>query len=82
VDEFKKDLEALLNRHSIENEVDMPDFILAEMVCRFIVAVGEPIKRTLTWHGCDSICHPKEPTEPDFPPLPSGQVGPMPDRDK
>lgn len=58
--EFKLDLENLINRYSIENVVDMPDYLLAEMICNFIEAVGSPIKRTLDWHGCDSICHPKK----------------------
>jgi len=56
---FKKDLETLINKHSIENECDVPDFILAEMIVNFIKAIGTPIKKTLDWHGCDSICHPK-----------------------
>ena len=55
---FQIELENLINKHSIENEVDMPDFLLAEMICRFITAVGKPVKETLDWHGCDSICHP------------------------
>ena len=56
-DSFKKELEGLLNSHCIET--DMPDFLLAERICGFIQAVGDPIKKTLEWHGCDSICHPK-----------------------
>ena len=35
-------------------------FLLAKMVCNFIEAVGKPIKKNLDWHGCDSICHPRE----------------------
>ena len=57
--DFKKELEGLLNSHCIENECDMPDFLLAEMIVAFIQAVGQPIKDTLDWHGCDSVCHPK-----------------------
>jgi hypothetical protein len=38
--------------------VDMPDFILAGMICRMIEAMGPSIKKTLDWHGCDSVCHP------------------------
>lgn len=56
--QFCRELSDLLNRYSIENECDMPDFLLAEMIVNFIQAVGDPIKRTLDWHGCDSICHP------------------------
>lgn len=58
MEEFKKELESLINKHSIENMVDMPDFILASMICRMIEAIGPSIKRNLAWHGCDSICHP------------------------
>ena len=59
MDDFKKELQDLLNLHCIENECDMPDFLLAEMIVNFIQAVGSPIKNTLDWHGCDSVCHPK-----------------------
>lgn len=55
---FKKELEGLINKYSIENEADVPDFILAEMICCFIESVGPSIKKTLDWHGCDSVCHP------------------------
>ncbi len=58
MEQFKKELEGLLNSHSIENECDMPDFLLAEMIVNFIQAVGKPIKKTLDWYGVDSICHP------------------------
>lgn len=58
---FRKELEGLLNKHSIENGCDMPDFLLAEMIIRFIQAVGEPIRKNLDWHGCDSIRYPKSP---------------------
>ncbi len=60
MDEFKKELEILINKHCIENTCDMPDFILAEMVCNFITTIGTSIKGNLDWHGCDSICHPKK----------------------
>lgn len=56
---FKKELEILINKHSIENKCDMPDFLLSEMVCRFISVVDSSVKKNLDWHGCDSICHPK-----------------------
>ena len=59
MEKFEKELEKLINKHSIENECDMPDFLLAKMIVGFIKSVGEPIKETLDWHGCDSICHPK-----------------------
>ena len=52
---FQKELEALINKHSIENECDMPDFILAEMIVNIVKAVGQPIKKNLDWH--ESVCH-------------------------
>ena len=55
---FEKELTELLNKHSIENVADMPDFLLARMICRMIEAMGQIIKKTLDWHGCDSVCHP------------------------
>lgn len=57
-EEFKKELKELINKHCIENDCDIPDFILAEMICGFIVESGKSIKKTLDWHGCDSVCYP------------------------
>lgn len=57
MEEFKKELEQLINKHSIEAIADMPDFLLAEMICGMIEAMGPSIKRTLDWHGCSSVCH-------------------------
>jgi hypothetical protein len=51
----------LINRYSVENVVDMPDFLLAEMICRMIEATGSSVKKTLDWHGCDSVCHHRQP---------------------
>lgn len=50
-EEFKKELKELINKHCIENDCDMPDFILAEMICDLIVESGKNIKKTL-------ICYP------------------------
>ena len=57
---FEKELTELLNKHSMENVCDVPDFLLSKMICRIITSIGGPIKETLDWHGCDSICHPKD----------------------
>lgn len=58
MEKFKKELENLINKHSIENMWDMPDFIMADMICDFIRTTGPHLKQNLDWHGCDSICHP------------------------
>ena len=55
---FEEELAGLINKHSIENLADMPDFMLAGMLCRMIDAIGPSIKGNLDWHGCDSVCHP------------------------
>jgi hypothetical protein len=57
-DEFQKELENLINKHSIENKCDIPDFLLAEMIVGFINNAGDLIKKNLDWHGCNSVCHP------------------------
>jgi hypothetical protein len=55
---FENELTNLINQHCIENVADMPDFLLARMICRMIEAMGPSIKQALDWHGCDSVCHP------------------------
>lgn len=61
-DDFRTELADLINRHSIENVADMPDWLMAEMVCDMLRAMGPKVKRNLDWHGCDSVCHPRPPT--------------------
>ena len=58
IEKFKKDLEHIININCIENICDVPDLILAEMIVSFVEGIGPSIKKTLDWHGCDSICHP------------------------
>jgi len=38
MEEFKKELEHLINMHSIENGSNTPDFILAEYLCDCLAA--------------------------------------------
>jgi len=49
MEEFKKELKELINKHSIENECDIPDFLLAEIIVSTIKAVGPQIKKVLNW---------------------------------
>lgn len=58
MDKFKEELKGLINKYSIENHCDMPDFMLAELICKLITVIGISSKANLDWHGCDSICHP------------------------
>ena len=61
--EFEKELGSLINKHSIENECDIPDFLLASMICNYIRYVSSITKEVLDWHGCDSVCHPNQSKE-------------------
>ena len=61
--QFQRELEGLINKHCIENECDMPDFLLAELIVNFIETLGVSVKKTLDWHGCDSVCHPAKKEE-------------------
>jgi len=56
--EFQKELEQLINKHSIESYCDMPDFMMSEMIINIIESVGKQFKQALDWHGYDSVCHP------------------------
>jgi hypothetical protein len=57
--DFETELTRLINRYSVENTADIPDFIMAKMICRMLEVIGFCVKDTLDWHGCDSVCHPK-----------------------
>ena len=61
---FQRELTQLINKHSIENVGDMPDFIMAEMLVKIIFAIGTASKINLDWHGTDSVCHPKDKESP------------------
>jgi len=59
IDKFKNELTHLINKYSIENEWDMPDFLISEMITRFIITCGPTMRKNLDWHGVDSVCHPR-----------------------
>lgn len=49
--QFTKELEGLLNRHSIDNECQTPDFILADAVAGFLCNYRDTVVRRENWHG-------------------------------
>lgn len=51
VAEFKKELTYLINKHSIENHGDVPDYMLSEYVMRCIFAVGVLCEERDAWFG-------------------------------
>jgi hypothetical protein len=48
---FKKELEVLINKHSIENESNTPDFILANYIAMCLDAYNVTLKSREEWYG-------------------------------
>lgn len=48
--EFEKELEHLINKYSIENETNTPDFILASYVCNCLYVLESAIKARDLWY--------------------------------
>lgn len=57
---FESEMAALINKYSIENESNTPDFILALLVRNVLTAFGCIIKLREDWYG-----HRHEPGQPD-----------------
>jgi hypothetical protein len=51
MENFRKELESLINRHSMENGSDTPDFILAEYLTRCLENFDATTKRRDGWYG-------------------------------
>lgn len=47
---LEKELSALLNKHSVENDSNTPDFVLATYLLNCLKAFGEAIKRRDSWY--------------------------------
>lgn len=52
-EQFKKDLEALINKHSMENGSDTPDFMIADYLCKCLIAYNKTIEQRERWYGRD-----------------------------
>lgn len=48
---FIEELQNLLNRHSIENESDTPDWILAEYIKKILEAWNSSVLQRDKWYG-------------------------------
>ena len=57
---FEKELEGLLNKYSIDNKTETPDYILAEMIVHTLEHYGMAVKKNLLWRGINV----PEPVEP------------------
>lgn len=49
--EFEKELESLINRYSLENRSDTPDFILAEYLVNCLNAFDIASRSREAWYG-------------------------------
>jgi hypothetical protein len=47
---FKEELTQLIHKHSIEDECDIPGFLLANIICNYINKVASITKEVLDWH--------------------------------
>jgi len=51
MEEFREELERLINKYSCENESDTPDFILAEYLYDCLNAFDSAVRKRETWWG-------------------------------
>jgi len=57
---FENELRELLNRHSVENDSNTPDFILAKYLTACIYAWNAAIQQREIWYGRDGHPSTKE----------------------
>ena len=61
---FRKELEELINRHSLESASDTPDFILAQYLDDCLLAFDLAVRRREQWYGRFPRTAPMVITEP------------------
>ena len=49
--ELQRELESLINRHSVENNSDTPDFILARYMARSLEVFEDAVNSREVWYG-------------------------------
>lgn len=54
MDKFRKELSELINKSSMENASNTPDFILAEYLSACLLAFDTAIQQRETWYGRDA----------------------------
>lgn len=52
---FQEDLRAIINKHSLDNACNTPDFILAEMIAGQIEAYRKAVAANISWHDPSAI---------------------------
>ena len=56
--EFVRELSQLLNKHSIDTKVEMPDFILADLLARNILALSYCLREAKGFDGLPPAAEP------------------------
>ena len=54
MDNFEEKLKELLNEHSMENDSNTPDFILAQFLTACLDAFDRAVQQRETWYGRDA----------------------------
>ena len=54
MNDFEKELAALINRHSKENESNTPDWVLAQYLSACLAAFTIATQQRETWYGRDA----------------------------
>lgn len=52
---FERELQQLINKYSIENDSNTPDWVLARLLCRTLDIFREIMINRDSWHGNNSI---------------------------
>lgn len=53
MNDFERDIAAVLNKHGKDTETNTPDFILAEYINRTLMALAGMNTKNKDWHGED-----------------------------
>lgn len=51
MDDFATELQSLVNRHSVENASNTPDFILAQYIAGCLATFATAVQQRETWYG-------------------------------
>ena len=51
MENFKKELETLINKHSLENGSNTPDYLLAEYLEMCLESFNKTLQRREAWYG-------------------------------
>lgn len=59
-EQFTEELRELINKHSVDSEANIPDFILAESLTEMIQSMADMNNKRERWFGRDPLMAPIE----------------------